>query len=206
MAGLTAFVGGLLARMEGTTRTEAEDEFVHAIIAFGGGILIAAVAFALVPEGIATLSSVPLAISFCSGGLVIYLLDARISKDGGSKGQFLAMLLDFIPEALALGALFGRSGKSGILLALFIAVQNLPEGFNAYRESVAGQIGPRKTLFILFLMSFLGPIAACAGYLLLREHPVITASMMSAAGGGISTLCFRILLPAQRCIVTDLRL
>jgi len=42
---------------------------VHAVVAFGGGILIAAVAFALTPEGIAVLSPVALAATFFLGGL-----------------------------------------------------------------------------------------------------------------------------------------
>lgn len=34
------------------------------------------------------------------------------------------MLLDFVPEAVSLGAVFAVNPKMGILLAIFIAAQN----------------------------------------------------------------------------------
>ena len=50
LAGATAFVGGVIAVIEGRPETATKREFIHGVIAFGGGILVAAVAFALVPE------------------------------------------------------------------------------------------------------------------------------------------------------------
>ena len=108
LAGLTAFAGGMFAKLEGRAETSGKREFVHGVVAFGGGILVAAVAFALAPLGIATLSPTALAATFGFGGLSFCILDAHLSKQGGSKAQFMAMLVDFIPEAIALGALFGH--------------------------------------------------------------------------------------------------
>jgi len=137
LAAVAAFIGGILARMEGTAETEAKREIVHGVVAFGGGILVAAVAFALAPEAIAVLSPVVLATTFFLGGLAFCVLDAQLSKRGGTKAQFMAMLMDFLPEAIALGAVFGHNPRLGILLAVFIGAQNLPEGFNSFREIVA---------------------------------------------------------------------
>jgi zinc transporter, ZIP family len=195
LAGIAAFIGGVLARLEGTAETEGKREFVHGIVAFGGGILVAAVAFALAPKGMTDLSPVGLASTFCLGGVAFCYLDARLSKRGGSKAQFMAMLMDFVPEAIALGALFGHDHRTGILLALFIGAQNLPEGFNAYRESVAGRVSPRAALMGLLAISLLGPAAGCIGYLFLQSRPVLTASMMSFAGGGILYLIFQDIAP-----------
>ena len=195
LAGIASFVGGVIASIEGTVETEAKREIIHGIVAFGGGILVAAVAFALAPEGMSGLSPLGLAATFCSGGLVFCYIDAYLSRHGGSKAQFMAMLMDFVPEAMALGAVFGHAHQTGILLALFIGAQNLPEGFNAYRENVAGRGSPRTTLTILAAISLLGPIAACAGYLFLQEHATLTASIMSFAGGGILYLIFQDIAP-----------
>jgi len=195
LAGIASFLGGVVAKLEGTVETESKNELVHGIVAFGGGILIAAVAFALAPEGIAALSPLGLAAAFCSGGLVFCYIDAYLSRHGGSKSQFMAMLMDFVPEAMALGALFGHAHKTGILLALFIGAQNLPEGFNAYREIVAGKESPRTTLIALAGISLLGPIAACCGYLFLQDRMVLTARIMSFAGGGILYLIFQDIAP-----------
>lgn len=195
LAGFAAFVGGVFAKIEGRAETEGKRELIHGVIAFGGGILVAAVAFALAPEGMAVLSPVHLAVAFCLGGLAFCALDAHLSARGGSKAQLMAMLMDFVPEAIALGALFGHNRRAGILLALFIGAQNLPEGFNSYREIVAGRVSPRATLIGLFAISLLGPVAAASGHLFLQGHPQLTATIMSLAGGGILYLIFQDIAP-----------
>ncbi len=43
------------------------------------------------------------------------------------------MMLDFIPKAIALGAIFATDSKTGILLAIFISKQYLPEFFGNCR-------------------------------------------------------------------------
>ncbi|MEE4329358.1 MAG: divalent cation transporter, partial [Wenzhouxiangella sp.] len=52
LAGIAAALGAGLAQLEGSAETEGKQELVHGVLAFGGGILLAAVAFALAPEGI----------------------------------------------------------------------------------------------------------------------------------------------------------
>ena len=47
------------------------------------------------------------------------------------------LAVDFLPEAIALGATFGGGHAGGTLLAILIAMQNLPEGFNAFREMMS---------------------------------------------------------------------
>ena len=80
LAGLAAFVGAVIARIESSAETETKREIIHGVIAFGGGILVAAVAFALTPVGIAVLSPASLAVTFCAGGLLFCLLDAYLSR------------------------------------------------------------------------------------------------------------------------------
>ena len=63
------------------------------------------------------------------------------------------MLADFIPESLALGALFLVHQESAILLTLLIAFQNLPEGFNAFIEVKKTSPLNSKHVISLFLYS-----------------------------------------------------
>lgn len=137
VAGIAAFIGGAVGRFEGTAEMETKREITHGVIAFGGGIRVAAVAFALAPQGIANLSPVSLATTFCLGGVTFCVLDAKLTQRGGTKAQFMAMLMDFLPEAILLGAVFGHNHRLWILLAASIGAQNLPEGFNSFREVVA---------------------------------------------------------------------
>lgn len=195
IAGITAFLGGVISHFENTVESKNKDEFVHGVMAFGGGILVAAVAFSLAPEAMNTLSPLLLSITFLGGGLIFSYIDRLLSAKGGSKAQFLAMIMDFVPEALAMGALFSKNKQAAILLAVFIAAQNLPEGFNSFREITTGKASPKKTLAILLMISFLGPFAALLGYYLLVEEHLITASVMSFAGGGILYLVFQDIAP-----------
>ena len=198
LAGIAAFVGGVLARFEGTAETEGKREITHGVVAFGGGLLLSAVAFALAPEAIPVLSPAVLAATFCAGGVAFCVLDAVISRGGGRKAQFIAMLLDFVPEAMALGALFGRSPRMGLLLALFIGAQNLPEGFNTYRENTQAGATAKSSLLGLLAVSLLGPASACSGYLFLRDRHILTACVMSTAAGGILYLVFQDIAPQSK--------
>ena len=106
LAGGMIPLGGLLARVEHIQSQWLQQEFRHSVIAFGGGALVAAVALVLVPQGTQALP-VPLSlVCFLGGGVLFALIDRWIATRGGSRGQMLAMLADFVPEAIALGALF----------------------------------------------------------------------------------------------------
>lgn len=195
LAGIAAAFGGVIAKRFGSADTTDKRELAHGMVAFGGGILIAAVAFALVPEGIQFLPTATLAATFCAGGIVFCGFDVVMARQGGSKAQFVAMLTDFLPEALAMGAVFAHDHHLGLLLALFIGVQNIPEGFNAYREVLASGMTSRRALSALSAISLLGPVAAGIGYFFLQNQPPLTAAIMCFAGGGILYLTFQDIAP-----------
>ena len=152
-AGLTIFIGSLLARMfEKYGNKTIESYVLHYTIALGGGILIAAVSFVLTPKGIETFSILNFSIIFFWGALVFFFVDKIIEKRGGLLAQTMAMLLDFVPEAIALGAVFVHNHNLGKLLTLFIGLQNLPESFNAYFD-LRKNNHPSKNIAILFFYS-----------------------------------------------------
>ncbi len=195
VSGLAAWLGGLIARAEGRPETPAKRELIHGIVALGGGVLLSAVAFALVPEGMKELSPIPLAGVFVAGGVTFCAVDAWLSQRTGSRAQLLAMVMDFVPEAISLGAVFTHNPRLGFLLAAYIGAQNLPEGFNAWREAVTNGGNGRRTLRHLLGVSLLGPAAALLGYFLLSEAPALTAAIMSFAAGGILYLIFQDIAP-----------
>jgi len=54
--GLTILIGGILSRLDSLPDNEMKKKIFHSIIAFGGGVLIAAIAFALTHHAIELLS------------------------------------------------------------------------------------------------------------------------------------------------------
>jgi len=199
LAGAAIPAGGLLAAVEHIHPRWLEDEFRHTVIAFGGGALLAAVALVLVPEGVAVLSVPVAAGAFLGGGVAFMLLDRAIAKHGGTGAQFLAMLLDFVPEAMALGAAFAAGGSGGPLLAFLIGIQNLPEGFNAFREVTDGKnTGKRGMLAKFAALSLVGPASAYIGITLFATRPEALGVLMLVAAGGILYLTFQDIAPQAR--------
>ena len=199
-SGITVFIGGVLSYFfEIYFRNGLiKEEIIHTSIAFGGGIIIAAVSLVLVPQGMEVLALFPMIIVFLSGAVTFFFLDKYIEKRGGAFAQLLAMLMDFVPEAIALGALFAIDPNLGLLLALFIGLQNLPESFNSYLELRKIGYEPYKVLILLFLLSFVGIISALFGTQLLSDMPEVTASLMLFSSGGILYLIFQDIAPMSK--------
>ncbi len=199
-AGACIPVGGMLARIERIRPRWLENELRHFIIAFGGGVLIAAVALVLVPEGRAQLSVPAMAVFYLfAGGLFFFWLERYQGHRHREAPQLSAMLLDYVPESIALGGIFATGSQTAPLLALLIALQNLPEGFNAYRElNVVNNVSPRRTLLIMSAFIPLGPILGVAGYLYFGEHLNVLGAIMLFSAGGILYLIFQDIAPQSR--------
>ena len=194
-AGAAIPIGALLARIESLAPQWLDNELRHFVIAFGGGALLAAVALILVPDGIKHLPVWSATLAFAGGGLAFMSVDVYLAKRGTSASQLVAMLADFLPEAIALGAICATGGSnSAYLLAGLIAMQNVPEGFNAYRESV-GTIPASRLLTAFCLLTLLGPVAGMTGFFLLAAYPVALAVLMLVAAGGILYLIFQDIAP-----------
>jgi len=126
-------------------------------------------------------------------------LDIRLEANDTPFSQLTAMLSDFVPEALALGATFTFSKDAGILLAGIIALQNMPEGFNAYREiKDSSKYSRLKIIGAFTLMAFLGPIAGAIGYFVLSDYQQIISGIMLFAAGGILYIIFQDIAPQSK--------
>lgn len=189
-------VGGWLAKCENIHPRWLETELRHFIVAFGGGALISAVALVLVPEGIVDMPVWAIALSLAGGGLVFMWLDVLLARSNTPGSQLAAMLADFLPEAIALGA-FIADGRSGILLAFIIALQNMPEGFNAFRELIE-KMSARKILTVFALLALLGPLCTSVGYFFLADYKTALRCLMLFASGGILYLVFQDIAPQSR--------
>lgn len=199
LAGAAIPIGGAIAAVERVRPRWLEQELRYGVIAFGGGVLLSAVALVLVPEGMNRISLVWGSVAMLAGGLTFLALDEALQKAGGSVAQLAAMLADFVPEATALGAsLAAGSGGMALLLAILIAMQNLPEGFNAYREMLSSGMKRSTLLIVLAAMVPLGPAAGLGGYWLLSGLPAVLGGIMLFSAGGILYLTFQDLAPQAK--------
>ena len=177
LAGICIPVGGLLARVERIGPNWLEQEFRHFLIALGGGILLGAVTIVLIPEGQSSIGGSFWAIpAIIAGGVLFFWIERMLGVHHNESPQLMGVMLDFVPEAAALGGLIVINPGLAPLMAVLIAMQNLPEGFNAYRE-FCNKPGytPKKTLLVMAGLATAGPIAGLLGYFFLSGQPVILA-------------------------------
>ena len=199
-AGICIPLGGLVASFERFHPNWLELEFRHFIIAFGGGILLGAVAIVLVPEGVSGMHGSAVAILIIlAGGGTFFLIERALGLRRRETPQLMGMLLDYVPEAIALGGLVASSSPIAPLLALLIGLQNLPEGFNSYREIICTkECSPKKTLSFMSKLVIIGPISGLIGYYFLSEYQAVLSAIMLFASGGILYLIFQDIAPQSR--------
>jgi len=196
LAGITMLLGGIAARTIHFRSRWLDSEFKHGVVAFGGGALISAVALVLIPQGLEYASPANVIASFIAGGVVFFLVDRTIQRSGLKIAQLLAMILDYVPESIALGAVLAGKSTEGLLLALLIALQNFPEGFNAFREiKETGHYRANTIIAVLGALVLLGPAAAVTGYVFLFDDPEILGGLMCFASAGILYLMFQDIAP-----------
>ncbi|MBP2279494.1 ZIP family zinc transporter [Psychrobacter sp. PL15] len=199
-AGATVFIGGLLANLfdHHVKDSPIKYEVIHTLMSFGAGIILSALALVLVPKGMETLSIWGVVGSFLLGAVLFMLIDRKLAKSGSQQATLLAMMMDFVPESIALGAVFAIEPQMALLLAVFIGLQNLPESFNSFRDLVQSGFSVNKTLFIFFGLSFFGILSALVGHFLLSQHPNLTAHLMIFASGGILYLLIQDIIPESK--------
>ncbi|GAA6133982.1 divalent cation transporter [Oceaniserpentilla sp. 4NH20-0058] len=195
-AGFAMPLGALIARFEHAQKDWLENELRHSVMAFAAGALVSAIALVLVPQGIAHLNAYWACSMFVGGAFAFMLVDIYLAKQNTPASQLAAMLTDFIPESLALGAIFSMGSDHALLLALLIGLQNLPEGFNAYREILESGRSKAFNVIIMFaLLALLGPICGLIGYEYLALLPHVLSAIMLFAAGGIMYSVFQDIAP-----------
>ena len=195
-AGSAIFFGALLASREDIRPRWLEAEFQHGVTALGGGALLAAVALVLVPEGMRDQPLATAILTFFAGGLFAMGLDRFFARNTTPASQLAAMLLDFVPETIVIGAIITKNFSQAVMLTLIIFVQNLPESFIAFQEMrQAKGRHPQRMLFWFFLIAVSGPAYVLLGAAALADQPTALAMLMTFCAGGILYLVFNDVAP-----------
>jgi ZIP family zinc transporter len=160
--------------------------------------MLSALALVLIPKGMEQLELLPIVFSFLLGAISFMIVNQYLANKGGKTATLLAMLMDFIPESIALGAVFAIEPDMALLLAVFIGLQNLPEAFNSFRDLIQSGFTLHKTLIMFFCLSFFGIAGALIGHYFLRDYPDLTAHLMIFASGGILYLLIQNIIPESK--------
>jgi ZIP family zinc transporter len=192
LAGLSTLIGAVL----GIIFKNPGPKFLTLTFAFSAGIMIYMAFSELLPEAVTSIGY-PLAhIWFLIGMVVMYLIDVSIPHDYGpetwgndSKEKWaltrtgfliaLGIAIHNLPEGIAVFAGSMQNTNIGIALAIAIGLHNIPEGFSVATPIVAGT-GNRR---LAFMWSFVSGLAEPLGALLTMIF--LNAFMSPALLGGL---------------------
>ena len=182
-----------------------------AIMAFGAGVLISAVAYELVFEAIqlAKLTGFP-TMGLFAGATTFFVSDWLIGAMGGSEDEpiaasqpsnlavplVLAIILDGIPESVAIGLGILEGGTVSVAMLVAVFISNLP-------ESIASTMGMRssgwsrtKILLLWVSIAVVCGGASAAGYGLLGGlSPGWLSFVQTFAGGAILMMLANTMIP-----------
>jgi ZIP family zinc transporter len=160
------------------------------LLAFAGGTLTAALAFELFEESFTQGGRLTSALGLSTGALVFVVidvvLDRRVERAGGDSAGFLllaAVVLDGIPENLALGTTLVSGGGSIALLAAIFA-SNFPEALVGARNMCEDGLSVRYALGTWCAAAVLLAAAIVVGAGLLQDVPSSVLSVILAFAGG----------------------
>ena len=182
------------------------------VTAFGGGVLLAAVALELVPEADAGAGPWLTALGLLAGALVYVGADAWLARDKHTeamrrsghaaaagqpmpmphdadvaRGELIAagIFVDGVPESIALG-LMVAGGELGLALLVGVVVGNLVEAYGAAQPIIAGG-RPRR--FAVALLAAIGLALAAAtvlgGTVLAGASPSLIGTAQAVAAGAV---------------------
>ncbi|KGP71768.1 ZIP family metal transporter [Pontibacillus yanchengensis] len=194
---------------------DANQKFLDSMLAFAGGVMIAASYWSLLSPAIEMAEEgpvpawIPAVVGFLLGGALLLMVDKMLPmldtdkylhdiKDNRAKNRtallVFSMTLHNIPEGLAIGVTFGALASSvtestlagAVALAIGIGIQNFPEGTAVSMPLHRDGMGKGKSFMYGQFSGMVEPISAVVGALaVILIQPVLPYALSFAAGAMI---------------------
>lgn len=182
---------------------------IAAVMAFGSGVLISALAFELMDEAYKQGGFDSTAICFLSGAAVYTLANLYLAHKGakhrkrsdskqpseddeGGSGMAIAVgsLLDGIPESIVIGVSMIHGGAVSFITVIAIFLSNIPEGLSSSAGMKQAHRSKSYVFGIWIAIAVISGLASLAGFALFRNYSqdVIAATTAVAAGAILSML------------------
>lgn len=208
IAGMATVLGGLIVLIRRPGKRS-----LSLFGGFAGGVMITVAFMDLLGEAIETSNYLTAIIGFTLGALFMFLLDILLShrhfevKEKGLINPHLVKVgilvavgiaLHNIPEGIAVGAGFAHMPKFGILLAIAIGLHNIPEGIATTMFMCCGGKCKKSCLRIAFLSGIVEPIGAIIAYLFLKQFVFLIPISLAFAGGVMVFITLDEIIPMAR--------
>lgn len=207
LAGLLAG-GALLAGAIIAWFVQVPTRVVAAIMAFGSGVLISALAYDLVLEAQDEGGFWPTVTGFATGAIVYvvanWLLDRFDQRNPRGTGQdpgtgtgiALGALLDGIPESAVLGLSMVGGGGVSVPVLVAIVISNVPEGLSSTAELKGSGRSARYVFGLWIGIALASALASLLGFVLLdTASGQLTAFITAIAAGAILAMICDTMIP-----------
>jgi len=185
-------------------------------MAFGAGVLVAALTFSLIEEAYDLVNDIlPVILGFVLGGLSYSIANHMLNKKTGtnyrkrSHGQnagggkdasgialMVGSLMDNIPENMALGISIVAGGTVNLVLIAAIFISNFPEGLASSQGMKSNGKSTKKILLLWGVVVVIGTISSAIGFSVLAQvSKDIVAVALSFASGAILVMLAESMIP-----------
>lgn len=196
--------------------TRLSSRLIAGIMAFGAGVLIAALSFELMEEAIHRGDFLSVAIGFVGGAAVYSAANVALARHGakhrkrsGSQqpseeqasgsGMAIAVgaLLDGIPESIVIGvSLLAGGGSVSLVAVAAVFLSNVPEGLSS---SAGMKKAGRSKVYVFGVwggIALVSALASLLGYVAFRGvSPSVIAGTMAVAAGAILAMIADTMIP-----------
>jgi ZIP family zinc transporter len=205
LAGSALLVGAAIGYL-----AEVPQRAIAAVMAFGSGVLISALAFELMEEAYDRGGFDASAVGFLGGAIVYSAANWVLARYGakhrkrsrkqpsGDGGLAIAVgaLLDGIPESIAIGVSMLRGGAVSWVTVVAIFVSNIPEGLSSSSGMKNAGRSPGYIFGTWGVIALASGLAAVAGYTLFAgANPNVVAATTATAAGAILAMLADTMIP-----------
>jgi ZIP family zinc transporter len=187
-------VGGALVALV----HEPSPRLLAVVLAFASGAMMSALAFELVQEADHWADTAVIALGLFGGALTYLVLDTVVERSLGTAGVglLLGVLLDGIPENIALGGTLAVGGEAGgLALAAAIFAGNFPEALGGAAEMLRTE-PRRRVLGIWFVTALATGVMVPLGFLLLDDvSGAVRGLTLAFAGGAVTAVLASTIMP-----------
>ena len=175
---------------------------VGVLAGFGAGAMIAAIAFTLVPEGLADIAGWEFALWMLIGVVIFLVGDAVVDRRfgtegaGGSMGIVVGSVVDGVPESLIFGIQIGAgiTVSPSFLAAVFVS--NIPQAIAPSADLRASGWSAARLARLWGVVVLACGLAAALGYLGTQASSEVLGDRAAAvAAGGLLAMLTNSLMP-----------